>query len=44
MKLLNAIVVIFVAIVLLVMAVGWRDCRAQGGHYVRGLFSMECIR
>jgi hypothetical protein len=30
--------------VLLALGVGWRDCRASGGHSVRGLFWMECLR
>jgi len=33
----------FLIVSCVVLYRGWRACDARGGHYVRGLFWMECI-
>lgn len=30
--------------ILVLLFNGWRTCTKQGGHYVRGVLFMECIR
>ena len=37
-------VVLVLMVVLALLWHGWRACAQSGGHYVRGLFWMECIR
>jgi hypothetical protein len=43
----HALLAIFSVILLVACVVlyrGYRACEAQGGKYVRGLLTMECIR
>lgn len=32
------------AVCLVILGLGWRECAAHGGKYVRGLLWMECVR
>jgi hypothetical protein len=40
----NIAMIVVVGTVLLCLLSGYRNCTRRGGHYVRGLFWMECIR
>lgn len=40
----HALTVLAVLVILVLLFNGWRDCSRTGGHYVRGVVFMECIR
>lgn len=42
--LLNAALLFVVVLAMLLLINGMQECHARGGHYVRGLFWMECVR
>lgn len=35
---------LILAAVVVYLGIGWRDCTRAHGHYVRGLFGMECVK
>lgn len=43
-RLLRAVLALVVLVILIALGIGGRDCDRRGGHYVRGLFWMECIQ
>lgn len=42
--LLQGAIVLFIIIMIIVTAFGWRTCSRRGGTYVRGVIGMECVR
>jgi hypothetical protein len=41
---LNALISFAIIVTLALLVGGERSCQRRGGHYVRGLFWMECVR
>jgi hypothetical protein len=44
LKVSDVCIIVFVAVILTALLVEARDCRLAHGHYVRGLFWMECLK
>jgi len=41
---LNALIIVAIVTSLAFLVRGERSCQRHGGHYVRGLLGMECLR
>ena len=43
-RMVSALIALLILACAVEVTLGWRACRAAHGHYVRGLFWMECLR